>query len=33
LTAHLQNALLTTADTSVDRALLRRLFKRVEPPL
>uniref|UniRef100_UPI003F497F3C AAA family ATPase n=1 Tax=Streptomyces chartreusis TaxID=1969 RepID=UPI003F497F3C len=33
LTAHLQNALLTTADTSVDRALLRRLFKRVAPPL
>ncbi len=33
LTAHLQNALLTTADASVDRALLRRLFKRVAPPL
>ncbi|MFC9082957.1 AAA family ATPase [Streptomyces sp. NPDC057062] len=33
LTAHLQNALLTTADTSVDRALLRRLFKRGAPPL
>ncbi|WP_432190354.1 AAA family ATPase [Streptomyces sp. Tue6028] len=33
LTAHLQNALLTTGDTSVDRALLRRLFKRVAPPL
>ncbi|WP_328655563.1 AAA family ATPase [Streptomyces sp. NBC_00334] len=28
LTAHLQNALLTTADASIDRALLRRLFKR-----
>ncbi|MFD8550232.1 AAA family ATPase [Streptomyces fradiae] len=33
LTAHLQNALLTTSDASVDRALLRRLFKRVAPPL
>ncbi|MDX2688282.1 ATP-binding protein [Streptomyces scabiei] len=33
LTAHLQNALLTTADTSVDRILLRRLFQRVAPPL
>ncbi|MEU2718189.1 ATP-binding protein [Streptomyces sp. NPDC007205] len=33
LTAHLQNALLTTADASVDRALLGRLFKRVAPPL
>ncbi|WP_326840939.1 ATP-binding protein (plasmid) [Streptomyces sp. NBC_01558] len=33
LTAHLQNTLLTTADTSVDRDLLRRLFKRVAPPL
>jgi hypothetical protein len=33
LTAHLQNALLTTADASVDRALLRRLFQRVAPPL
>ncbi|MDX3383397.1 AAA family ATPase [Streptomyces niveiscabiei] len=33
LTAHLQNALLTTADASIDRALLRRLFKRVAPPL
>jgi hypothetical protein len=33
LTAHLQNALLTTADADVDRALLRRLFKRVAPPL
>jgi hypothetical protein len=33
LTAHLQNALLTAADTSVDRALLRRLFQRVAPPL
>ncbi|MFE5914795.1 AAA family ATPase [Streptomyces wedmorensis] len=33
LTAHLQNALLTTADAAVDRALLGRLFKRVVPPL
>ncbi|MEE4589988.1 MULTISPECIES: ATP-binding protein [Streptomyces] len=33
LTAHLQNALLTTADASIDRALLRRLFQRVAPPL
>lgn len=33
LTAHLQNALLTTADAAVDRALLGRLFKRVAPPL
>lgn len=33
LTAHLQNALLTIADASIDRALLRRLFKRVAPPL
>ncbi|WP_237282313.1 ATP-binding protein [Streptomyces rubrolavendulae] len=33
VTAHLQNALLTTSDASVDRALLRRLFKRVAPPL
>ncbi|MEU6807684.1 AAA family ATPase [Streptomyces sp. NPDC046831] len=33
LTAHLQNALLTTADASIDRVLLRRLFKRVAPPL
>ncbi len=33
LTAHLQNALLTTADAVVDRALLRLLFKRVAPPL
>jgi hypothetical protein len=33
LTAHLQNALLTTADAAVDRALLRRLFQRVAPPL
>ncbi|MDX3458698.1 ATP-binding protein [Streptomyces sp. ME02-8801-2C] len=33
LTAHLQNALLTTADASVDRALVRRLFQRVAPPL
>ncbi|MFD9394881.1 AAA family ATPase [Streptomyces sp. NPDC060000] len=33
LTAHLQNALLTTADASVDRALLGRLFQRVAPPL
>ncbi|MFD5556069.1 AAA family ATPase [Streptomyces sp. NPDC127068] len=33
LTAHLQNALLITADASIDRALLRRLFKRVAPPL
>ncbi|MFJ3966090.1 AAA family ATPase [Streptomyces sp. NPDC090036] len=33
LTAHLQNALLTTADASVDRALLGRLFQRLAPPL
>ncbi|MGW1412292.1 hypothetical protein [Streptomyces sp. NPDC002403] len=33
LTAHLQNALLTTADAAVDRALLGRLFQRVVPPL
>ncbi|MFF0451196.1 AAA family ATPase [Streptomyces sp. NPDC004609] len=33
LTAHLQNTLLTTADVSVDRALLGRLFQRVAPPL
>ncbi|MFE2424378.1 AAA family ATPase [Streptomyces hokutonensis] len=33
LTAHLQNALLTTADAAVDRALLGRLFRRVAPPL
>lgn len=33
LTAHLQNALLTIADASIDRALLRRLFQRVAPPL
>jgi hypothetical protein len=33
LTTHLQNALLTTADASVDRALLGRLFQRVAPPL
>ncbi|WP_306970370.1 ATP-binding protein [Streptomyces afghaniensis] len=33
LTAHLQNALLTTADADVDRALLGQLFKRVAPPL
>ncbi|MFF7803047.1 AAA family ATPase [Streptomyces olivaceus] len=33
LTAHLQDALLTTADAPIDRALLRRLFKRVAPPL
>jgi hypothetical protein len=33
LTAYLQNALLTTADAVVDRALLGRLFKRVAPPL
>ncbi|MFJ9917442.1 AAA family ATPase [Actinacidiphila glaucinigra] len=32
LTAHLQNALLTASDASVDRALLRRLFQRVVPP-
>ncbi|WP_241968315.1 hypothetical protein [Streptomyces sp. ICBB 8177] len=31
MTAHLQNALLTTADASIDRTLLRRLFKRVAP--
>ncbi|MDX3527749.1 AAA family ATPase [Streptomyces sp. ID05-39B] len=33
LTAHLQNALLTTADAAVDRALLGRLLRRVAPPL
>ncbi|MFF8732248.1 AAA family ATPase [Streptomyces sp. NPDC015171] len=33
LTAHLQNALLTIADASIDRPLLRRLFQRVAPPL
>lgn len=33
LTAHLQNALLTTADAAVDRALLGRLFQRIAPPL
>lgn len=33
LTAHLQNALLTTAEASINRALLRRLFQRVAPPL
>ncbi|AKA08299.1 hypothetical protein SAZ_42350 [Streptomyces noursei ZPM] len=33
LTTHLQNALLTTADAAVDRALLGRLFQRVAPPL
>ncbi|WP_424920066.1 AAA family ATPase [Streptomyces sp. wa1064] len=33
LTTHLQNALLTTADTSLDRALLARLCQRVAPPL
>ncbi|WP_241720669.1 ATP-binding protein [Streptomyces lydicus] len=33
LTAHLQNALLTTAEAATDRALLRRLFQRVAPPL
>ncbi|MFH8902763.1 hypothetical protein ACH4HG_41345 [Streptomyces coeruleorubidus] len=33
LTVNLQNALLTTADASIDRALLRRLFQRVAPPL
>ncbi|MEU5119158.1 ATP-binding protein [Streptomyces asoensis] len=33
LTAHLQNALLTTADAAVDRALLGRLLRRVVPPL
>ncbi|MGW3932808.1 AAA family ATPase [Streptomyces microflavus] len=33
LTTHLQNALLTTADTAVDRALLGRLCQRVAPPL
>jgi AAA domain len=32
LTTHLQNALLTTADAAVDRALLRRLFHRIAPP-
>lgn len=33
VTSHLQNALLTTADLAVDRALLGRLFQRVAPPL
>ncbi|WP_434600680.1 AAA family ATPase [Streptomyces sp. A5-4] len=33
LTTHLQNALLTTADAAVDRALLGRLLRRVAPPL
>ncbi|WP_392838530.1 AAA family ATPase [Streptomyces sp. LN500] len=33
LTAHLQNALLTTADLAVDRALLGRLLRRVALPL
>ncbi|MBH1935815.1 ATP-binding protein [Streptomyces sp. AV19] len=33
LTAHLQNALLTTAGAAVDRALLGRLLQRVAPPL
>ncbi|MEW2134925.1 ATP-binding protein [Streptomyces sp. NPDC005435] len=33
LTTHLQNALLTTADAAVDRALLGRLFRRGAPPL
>ncbi|MFD7291098.1 AAA family ATPase [Streptomyces sp. NPDC059863] len=33
LTVHLQNALLTTADAAIDRALLGRLFQRVAPPL
>lgn len=33
LTAHMQNALLTTADAAVDRALLGRLLRRVAPPL
>ncbi|MFJ6838705.1 AAA family ATPase [Streptomyces sp. NPDC091209] len=33
LTAHLQNALLATADASIDRAVLERLFRRVAPPL
>lgn len=33
LTAHPQNAPLTTADTAVDRALLGRLFQQVAPPL
>lgn len=33
MTAHLQNALLTTADLAVDRALLGRLLRRVALPL
>ncbi|MFI6690028.1 hypothetical protein [Streptomyces sp. NPDC050485] len=33
LTAHLQNALFTTADAAVNRALLGRLLRRVAPPL
>ncbi len=32
LTTHLQNALLTVPDATVDRALLRRLFRRLSPP-
>ncbi|MFG1663828.1 AAA family ATPase [Streptomyces sp. Y7] len=33
LTTHLQNALLTGPDAAVDRALLRRLFRRLSPPV
>ncbi|MGP3927237.1 AAA family ATPase [Streptomyces sp. 8N616] len=33
LTTHLQNALLTVPDGTVDRALLRRLFRRLSPPV
>ncbi|WP_042386545.1 ATP-binding protein [Streptacidiphilus melanogenes] len=33
LTVHLQNALLTVPDAQVDRTVLRRLFRRVGPPL
>lgn len=33
LTTHLQNTPLTTADTSVDRALLAQLCQQVAPPL
>ncbi|MEU3342780.1 ATP-binding protein [Streptomyces sp. NPDC006668] len=32
LTTHLQNALLTVPDATADRALLRRLFRRLSPP-
>lgn len=32
LTTHLQNALLSVPDATVDRVLLRRLFRRLSPP-